>query len=112
MRFGAWPLRLHRRRRLTPLWAETHPGLPGLNYPSGHVVHVVTFAGALAVLAYRAGRRDLILIALVPIVVTGPTRVLGDAHAIFDVIAGYLIGVAWLALPVALVDGGARRTSG
>lgn len=92
----------------TPLWAESHAD-PGLNYPSGHTVHIVVFAGALAVMAHRQGRRDLVFLALIPIVLTGPTRVLNGAHLISDVIAGYLIGVAWLALVVVLVGRGARR---
>lgn len=85
---------------VTPLWAEIHPGLPGLNYPSGHTVHAVVFAGALAVLAHRRGRLDLVVCALVPIVITGPSRLVGGAHLISDVIAGYLVGLAWLALAV------------
>lgn len=99
----------------TPLWAEAHPEISGLNYPSGHTVHVVVFAGALAVLAHRCGRRDLVALAVVPIVLAGPSRVLSGAHLISDVIAGYLIGAAWLALVVALVgrftttDGDRRR---
>lgn len=88
---------------VTPLWAETHPSDAGLNYPSGHTVYAVVLAGALAVLAHRRGRRDLVAIAAIPIVLMGPLRVLDGVHLASDVVAGYLFGLAWLAATVALV---------
>lgn len=93
----------------TPFWRETHEVF-GPNYPSGHVVYAVVFAGSLAWLAYERGRRDLVLIALAPIVLMGPMRVVGASHLPSDVIAGYLFGAAWLAGAVALMRTGAKRS--
>lgn len=70
---------------------------PGLNFPSGHVVFAVVAFGALAIVAFRAGRRDAgwLLVALA--VAMGPFRI-SATHLLSDVIAGYLVGLAWLLL--------------
>lgn len=95
----------------TPLWSAERPGIPGENFPSGHVVHAVVVAGALAVLARRHGRRDLVALALAGIVLSGVTRVVGGAHLPSDVLAGLLVGGAWLAVALAVADPGAASRS-
>jgi undecaprenyl-diphosphatase len=86
----------------TPLWVEAN-GSGMANYPSGHVVYAVGFVGALAVLARERGRGDLVVLALIAILVMGPTRVFGGAHLPSDVLAGYLLGAGWLALTTVLL---------
>lgn len=79
----------------TPLWESTRD-VAGPNYPSGHVAYAVGLAGALGWLAWERGRRDLVVIAAVFVVVMGPSRVWAGAHLPSDVVAGYLVGAAWL----------------
>jgi membrane-associated phospholipid phosphatase len=81
----------------TPLW-EAARGGDGANYPSGHVAYAVGLAGALAWLAWERGRRDLVVLAVVFVAPMGPTRVWTGAHLPSDVLAGYLVGAAWLLL--------------
>jgi membrane-associated phospholipid phosphatase len=86
----------------TPLWVES-VSTAAANYPSGHVVYAVGFVGALAVLARERGRGDLVVIALVAILIMGPSRVFAGAHLPSDVLAGYLFGAAWLAIATVLL---------
>jgi membrane-associated phospholipid phosphatase len=97
---------------VTPLWREAHGAGAQLNYPSGHVAFAVCFAGALAILAAERGRRDLVAMAMVPIVLMGPFRVLGGTHLPSDVLAGYLLAGAWLAATWALLRAGGRAGHG
>jgi undecaprenyl-diphosphatase len=90
----------------TPLMLEYNPA--GLNFPSGHTVYAVTVFGALGWIAWL--RRDglaawafAFLVALM-----GPFRVIGEAHFVSDVVAGYLVGLAWL-VPAAIVTGHVAR---
>lgn len=91
----------------TPLWSAERPQIPGDNFPSGHTVHVVVFAGALAWLAHARGRVDLVALAVIVIVLSGATRILGGAHLPSDVLAGVLVGVAWLLIAIAVAGRGA-----
>ncbi|MEH3054990.1 MAG: phosphatase PAP2 family protein [Patulibacter minatonensis] len=90
----------------TPLMLALNANAPNpdhlLNYPSGHTVYGVTVFGALAALAVRAGRREVALPLLALIALMGPFRVISGAHFVSDVIAGYLVGFAWLAFAAAL----------
>ncbi|HUJ60002.1 MAG TPA: phosphatase PAP2 family protein [Kofleriaceae bacterium] len=75
----------------------------GASFPSGHVTEYVALAGVLAVFAHalirdRVVRRTLIVFAFVPIVLVGPARVYLGAHWPTDVIGGYALAGAWLAL--------------
>jgi undecaprenyl-diphosphatase len=97
---------------VTPLWQEIKGPQALANFPSGHVFYAVVLGGALARLAHLAGRRDLVLLAAVPVVLMGPMRVIGGAHLAGDVLAGYLLGAAWLCVCVAVFsDGRALWTS-
>jgi undecaprenyl-diphosphatase len=98
----------------TPLLVEKFPdiGSQGLNYPSGHTVYGVVFFGSLAWLAWRHRRLEVVLPLLALIAAMGPFRVIVDAHFVSDVLAAYLVGIAWL-VPVAIalgVDGGRTTT--
>ncbi|MEN0015896.1 MAG: phosphatase PAP2 family protein [Solirubrobacteraceae bacterium] len=86
----------------TPLMAQRAPG--GLNYPSGHVVYATVVFGALAWMAWRRRRVDIVAALVFLIVCMGPFRVTLGAHFPSDVVAAYLVGVAWL-VPVAILTG-------
>jgi undecaprenyl-diphosphatase len=87
----------------TPLWTAEHGRFGLANYPSGHVVFATVLGGALAVLAHRCGRFDLVGLALVLMVTMGVMRVISGAHLPSDVVAGYAFGVAWIAAAAIVV---------
>ena len=79
----------------TPLWDRIRPE-PALNFPSGHVTYATALFGYLAYLAVERRRPDAAVVALLVILGMGPARVLAGVHLPSDVVAGYLIGFAWL----------------
>jgi undecaprenyl-diphosphatase len=91
----------------TPLWDERHDY--GLNFPSGHVAYATAVFGAVAWLAWGRRQRAIAVTAVALIVLMGVDRVLSRAHLPSDVLAGYLVGGAWLFLVLALVDPQRRR---
>jgi membrane-associated phospholipid phosphatase len=92
----------------TPLWEEYRD--VGLNFPSGHVAYATAVFGAVAWLAVRERQRAIAATAVALIVLMGVDRVVSRAHLPSDVIAGYLVGGAWLCLVMALL-GDAQETS-
>ncbi len=72
------------------------------SFPSGHVVHYVTFWGLVAYLlafrSNRAGLRWLSGAVITPIVaLVGPSRIYLGHHWFTDVLGSYLLGSAYLA---------------
>jgi membrane-associated phospholipid phosphatase len=86
----------------TPLAATKFPG--ALNYPSGHVAYATAVFGSVAVLAWRHRRYDIVAVLVFLIALMGPFRVSIGAHQVSDVIAAYLVGIAWL-VPLTIVLG-------
>lgn len=78
----------------TPLWLGLHH--VGANFPSGVVTFVSAAGGYLCAVAWQQGRRIAPWVLIVIIAGAGPARVLGGQHVLSDVIAGYMLGVAWL----------------
>jgi undecaprenyl-diphosphatase len=79
---------------------ETSP-----SFPSGHTLNATVILGIVAYLLvlrrHHASSRALIIVGAVVIaVVTGLTRILLGAHWFTDVLAGWLLGAAWLALVI------------
>jgi membrane-associated phospholipid phosphatase len=74
------------------------------SFPSGHVVFYCSSFGFLFALAFfdrkcaPAARRAVMTLAALPIVLVGPSRVYLGAHWPSDVLGGYLLGAAWLAI--------------
>ncbi len=68
------------------------------SYPSGHVSFVTATIGFLGLCAWRHGARRTAYLAVALIVLVGPERVLSGVHTVSDVIGGYLLAGAWLAL--------------
>lgn len=79
-----------------------HPLLhePGMSFPSGHAQAAVAGYGVLlfVVLPYVRGvwRRVVVLVAAVMVVAIGFSRVALAAHFVSDVLAAYVLGLAWL----------------
>ncbi len=86
--------------RLRPVVDVPVAAAPGNSFPSGHALGSMVAYGALLLVflpAVRRRRRPL-AIALVALVVLaiGATRVLLGVHFVSDVLAGWLLGAAWL----------------
>ncbi len=85
----------------------------GWSYPSGHATQAIVAWGMLAfILGYgRRLRTRLLLVATAVIIVAlvGISRVYLGAHWLTDVLAGYALGVTWLALLLALYLWGENR---
>jgi undecaprenyl-diphosphatase len=77
--------------------------LPGsASFPSGHATSGVASLGALAVLAAerlpsRSARRRLWLVVAVVGIAVGLSRIALNVHYVTDVLAGWCLGLAWLA---------------
>ncbi len=96
------------RPRPKPLLVHVSKQPRGMSFPSGHVESAVTLWGwvlALGLLSKKErqpGRRMLLTIPAVFVLLTGPARIyLGD-HWATDVLGGYLFGGGWLALSLCL----------
>ena len=92
------------RRR--PVFAVPVAHARSTSFPSGHAVGVVAGVGALLLvglpLVAPALRRRLVLLGALVIVLVGFSRLGLGVHFLTDVIGGYVLGAAWLALTTAL----------
>jgi undecaprenyl-diphosphatase len=91
------------RPRPSPLWALAEEA--SFSFPSGHSVAAFAFYGVITYLIFRrlkgrAARVALISTASVFIVAIGASRVYLGVHYPSDVVAGYLVGLIWLATVV------------
>jgi undecaprenyl-diphosphatase len=88
--------------RLRPIVPEPVAGAGGYSFPSGHTTSVTIMVGVLLLVllpAVPAGwRRTVTLIGICVVVLVGLTRVALGVHFLSDVVAGWLLGAAWVAL--------------
>lgn len=84
----------------------------GYSFPSGHSAGTLVCYGLLAwiglVLLRPAHPRRWMALAAVVVVGVGASRVLLGVHYVSDVLAGWLLGLAWMALVVWLTHGAWR----
>ncbi|HYN96008.1 MAG TPA: phosphatase PAP2 family protein [Pilimelia sp.] len=86
--------------RLRPVVEDPVASAPGNSFPSGHALGSMVVYGAivlifLPVLAPRF-RKVLIGLAAAAVLLVGVTRVALGVHFVSDVLAGWLLGAAWL----------------
>lgn len=79
------------------------------SYPSGHAQFNVAFYGTLAYIFYGQirstwGRRVLLGVTALLLLLTGLNRLFFSVHYFSDLLGGYLMGVAWTAFALWLVD--------
>jgi undecaprenyl-diphosphatase len=79
----------------TPLW-DRITDAPGANFPSGHVTYATALFGYFAYLGLERRRPEVAVVSLLLVAGMGPSRILDGSHLPSDVVAGYLLGVAWL----------------
>jgi membrane-associated phospholipid phosphatase len=84
------------------------------SFPAGHVLNLTAFAGFLCYLAWvnlapSWRRTALIVTLLATIVLMGLARIHAGEHWPSDVMGGFLLGVVWLTVTVALYRWGRRK---
>lgn len=92
-------------RHRPPLTAAVPPFEHSASFPSGHTLNATVIAGVVGYLIWLrrhaiAARIASIAVPVLIAVVVGLTRILLGAHWFTDVLAGWLLGAAWLALVV------------
>jgi len=93
-----------RKRPLSPLLKAAK----GLSFPSGHAIMAVTFYGLLIYILQHTITIDwlkwlAIVIVFVLIILIGFSRVYLRVHYASDVAAGFIIGLLWLLLSLAVL---------
>lgn len=88
--------------------------LPTTSFPSGHTLIFTAVVGFLSYLALKSQlprlvRAPVILLMGAVVVLMGPARVYSGEHWTSDVIAGYLVGSAWLAAAIRFYHWGKPR---
>jgi undecaprenyl-diphosphatase len=94
-----------RKRPLSPLLSAAK----GLSFPSGHAIMAVTFYGMLLHIMMFSGVADwlkfmLAVLLVVLIFLIGYSRVYLRVHYASDVLAGFIIGVLWLIISMAVLN--------
>lgn len=87
------------RRR--PVFADPIAVGGGMSFPSGHAMNSFIGFGAAALVVWLLARRwarVAAVVAAVAVVAIGATRVTLGVHYLSDVVGGWLLGLAWLAL--------------
>lgn len=88
-------------QRARPLMEDPVLALQTYSFPSGHAVAATALYGGLAMLASRRSRSSRVLaftLAALLIAIVCMTRVYLGVHHLSDVLAGVLVGIAWLLL--------------
>jgi undecaprenyl-diphosphatase len=100
--------------RARPVVAEPVSHAPGLSFPSGHALSATVGCGLLLLVAlrylHRAGRALAAAAAVLIVLVTALARVGLGVHFVSDVVAGVVLGVAWLSVTTWAYVGWRRET--
>jgi undecaprenyl-diphosphatase len=86
--------------RIRPVVAMPVATAPGPSFPSGHTLGVTVWVGVVLLvllpLVPHRHRRTAVGIGVALVVVVGLTRIALGVHFLSDVLAGWLVGAAWL----------------
>lgn len=93
-----------RKRPLAPLLFAAK----GLSFPSGHAIMAVTFYGLLIYILGHSVQGDwistvLTIVLIVLITLIGFSRVYLRVHYASDVLAGFIVGLIWLAISMSVI---------
>lgn len=96
-------LAVHRTR---PVVSQPFVHEPGASFPSGHAQAAIVGFGVLLLLFLpalgRVWRRVAVTVAVLMVLLIGFSRVALAAHYVSDVVAGFVLGAAWLAAMTAI----------
>jgi len=99
--------------RPRPQFADPIAHGVGQSFPSGHALHAAAFYGALLLVFLptipRVARRPAVLATIVLVLGIGASRVVLGVHHVADVLAGFLLGSAWLCASIAWLTVETRR---
>jgi undecaprenyl-diphosphatase len=101
--------------RARPEWLDPVARAPGYAFPSGHAMTSALFAAVLLLVVLplvRRGRPLLWAAAVLMPAVTGLSRIVLGVHWTSDVVAGWLLGVAVVAVTAAAYLRGRHPTAG
>ncbi len=98
-------LLLVNRPRPAPELVQTSRKMWTTSFPSGHVLIFTSTVGFLCFLTYHSSlapriRLPLLTVLASIIILMGPARIYSGEHWASDVLAGYLLGGAWLAVSI------------
>jgi undecaprenyl-diphosphatase len=86
--------------RMRPVVPDPILAAPGNSFPSGHTLNATVFCGALLLVLLpaipRRWRRAAVGLAVTMAVLVGFSRAALGVHYASDVVAGWLLGVAWI----------------
>ncbi|MGW6930936.1 phosphatase PAP2 family protein [Lentzea sp. NPDC054927] len=93
-------------QRARPVVADPLTTATGLSFPSGHAQSAVVTYATLLLLFWSAmrtvWRRVAVTVAAVMVLGIGLSRVALSVHYVSDVLAGYVLGLAWVGAMVAM----------
>lgn len=95
---------IHRPRPLVALYAES-----GFSFPSGHATIAVALYGFLAYILFRESKQwksktNSVVICVLIILLIGFSRLYLGVHYLSDVWGGYLSGLLWLIIGIAITE--------
>lgn len=107
-----WILK-HLFGRARPPVSERLLEVGGMSFPSGHTLNSTVIYGLTAVICFQLypwvrANRAVLAIAPVLIVGIGLSRVYLAAHWLSDVLVGWLVGIVWLGVCLAIHQGVSR----
>jgi len=93
-----------RKRPLSPLLKEAK----GLSFPSGHAIMAVTFYGLLVYILQHTIESNwlrilLIILLIILVILIGFSRIYLRVHYTSDVLGGFIIGLLWLLISLAVI---------
>ncbi|MGO4598518.1 phosphatase PAP2 family protein [Terrabacter sp. 2RAF25] len=92
--------------RTRPVVSQPFVHEPGASFPSGHAQAAIVGFGVLLLLFLprlaRPWRRAAVTVAVLMVLLIGFSRVALAAHYVSDVVAGFVLGAAWLAAMTAI----------
>lgn len=94
--------------RARPVVADPLTTVTGLSFPSGHAQSALVTYATLLLLFWSAmrtvWRRVAVTVAAVMVLGIGLSRVALSVHYVSDVLAGYVLGIAWVVATTALFN--------